>query len=180
MRPVTYREEHRPKVVARVRARYAEDIRILSGLGFRELCFYNELLGPYSRVTQCLRLLFMRTKREVLVYASPLQAGAAFVLLQHSEPATIVIPMGFGVKLYSRLADGTLVLTTSFKSVAMPRPDARVLKAFGGESPADAWRTHRERIPPLGSPVLPAPDFAAFISMAQQEEASLSSVTASG
>ena len=180
MRPVTYREEHRPGIVARVRQRYADDIRALVGHGFRELCVYDELLGPYSLLTQCLRLLLMRTKREVLVYTSPLQAGAAFVLLQHPDPATIVVPMGFGVKLYSRLADGTLVLTTSFKSVALPRPDARVLKAFGGESPADAWRTHRERIPPLGSPVLPAPDFAAFISMAQQEEDSLRSTTAAG
>src|SRR5690349_10117102 len=130
MGPVIYREEHREKIVSRVRARYFDEIRALSGLGFRELCVYDELLGPYSLLTQCLRLLVMRTKREVLVYASPFQAGAAFVLLQHPEPQTIVVPMGFGVKLYSRLADTTLVLTTSFESVAMPRPDARVLKAF--------------------------------------------------
>ena len=101
MQPVTYREEHRPKIVARVRKRYADDIGTLNDLGFRELCVYDELLGSFSLLTQCLRLLFMRTKREVLVYTSPLQAGAAFVLLQHSDPATIVVPLGFGVKLYS-------------------------------------------------------------------------------
>jgi hypothetical protein len=178
MRPVTYREEHRPEILARVRGRYADDMRQLAGAGFRELCFYRELLGPYSLLTQCVRLLFMRTKREVLVHDSPLQGGAAFVLLHHSDPETVALPMGFGVKLYTALADGTLVLSTSFKSVAMPRPDARVLKAFAGETPLDAWQSHRQRIPPLLSPALPAGDFAAFVRMAQQEESSLGSATA--
>ena len=100
------------------------------------------------------------------------------MLLHHSDPETVALPMGFGVKFYTALADDTLVLSTTFKSVAMPRPEARVLKAFAGETPLEAWQSHRQRIPPLLSPALPAGHLAAFVRMAQQEEASLSATAA--
>ena len=82
-----------------------------------------------------------------MLYRRPrLQAAASFLLLRHTEPETVALPMGMGVKLYSGFADGTLVITASFVSTAVPRANTGVRKQAEEMSIPGAWQRHQERV----------------------------------
>ena len=83
--------------------------------------------------------------------------------------------MGFGVKFYTALSDGRLLVTTSFESVAVPSPRAQVVKHSERASIGDAWLRHQQRVEALtmDASILEANDFTAFVAMAREEEGSI-------
>jgi hypothetical protein len=117
----------------------------------------------------------MRMKREVLYRRRRLQAAAAFLLLRHTNPETIALPMGMGVKLYSGFADGTLVITANFVSTAVPRANTGVRKQAEVMSIPRAWQRHQERVATFrtNGAMLSADSFGVYIAMSRQEDASL-------
>jgi hypothetical protein len=117
----------------------------------------------------------MRIGHEVLYRRPRLQAAASFLLLRHTDPETIALPMGMGVKLYSSLSDGTLVVTANFVSTAVPRANAGVRKQSEDMSIEAAWRRHQERMAGFATSatILSADSFAIYVRMSQQEDASL-------
>lgn len=128
MRPVTYVPDVPPAIERRVRVRYADQVHALTELGFEELCCYSELLGNYSLLHSLPTVILMLSRREVLSWRPRLQAAVSFLLLRHRHPETIALPLGLGVKFYTGFADGTLVLTASFVSIAVPRANTGVRK----------------------------------------------------
>jgi hypothetical protein len=111
-----------PGLQSRVRSRYAKDIEALARLGFRTLCSCVEQLGPYSAILRLPMMLLMLSFREVLLIRPPLRVAAASLLMTHPDPPTVALPMGMGVKFYSGFSDGSVLVTTSFQSYAVPRP----------------------------------------------------------
>jgi hypothetical protein len=175
MRPVTIVEELRPDIQDRVRSRFAREAEALRALGFRDLGYYGELLGNYSLFTRLPTLFFMRLKHEVIWRHPRLQAGASFLLLHHSQPDTIALPMGLGVKFYTGFADDTLVVTTSFPGVPTRGPNRPVLKESANGSIEEAWHAHCRRVEGRSTnrAIRPNNSFGAFVVMARQEEAAV-------
>jgi hypothetical protein len=174
VRPVTYLEEYDPHLQERVRTRYASEAQALEALGFRELCCYSEVLGNYSLLLYLPVVLLMRAKREVLSRRPRLQTGASYLLHHHPQPDTVALPLGLGVKFYTSFSDGTIVVTASFESMAVPRSGSQVLKTSENMSIPEAWQRHKERVAETGlvHTISRSHGFAAFVAMAQQEERS--------
>jgi hypothetical protein len=175
MRPITCVPDVPAAIERRVRARYADQVHALSELGFQELCCYSELLGNYSLLHSLPTVISMRMGREVMYRRPRLQAAAAFLLLRHTAPETIALPMGMGVKLYSSFTHGTLVITASFVSMAVPRANSGVRKQSEDMSIRTAWQRHQERVATFtaNGAVLSADSFAVYVAMSRQEDLSL-------
>jgi hypothetical protein len=144
----------------------------LAAQGFEELCVYSEELGAYSALLYLPMTLVMLFKREVLGGHGRFDAGGSYMLLRHRHPGTIALPLGLGVKLYTRFADGTLLVSASFASCLRPAGD-RVVKHASNVPLDEAWALHQRRVAEVerrGGQVLPALDFDGFVAMSRQED----------
>src|SRR5439155_14753233 len=116
------------KVQSRIRARYDPEIASLQALGFRHLAFCLEMLGPYSAVLQFPVLLLTLLKKEVLVFRSPLRLALGNVVLVHSDPPSIALCMGMGVKVFTCFSDSTILISSTFRSHAVPGPNSVIVR----------------------------------------------------
>jgi hypothetical protein len=133
--------------ITRVRARYASEMNELHGLGFRELCFRIESLGPFSLLTLFPILLAMRSNNEVTVQKSPLRIAAAYALMTHQEFCTYAEPLGLGVKFYTGFTDGLALVTSNFMTQEADNPR---LRKMGRAQPLQwAWGFHQKQIEQL-------------------------------
>jgi hypothetical protein len=173
MTPTEYILLTDPQVANRVRARYADEFKSLSALGFRQLCFYMEQLGPFSAALQLPMLLLMLTKREVLILPPPLRLAAGFIILYQTDPPAIAVPMGMGVKIYTDFMDQTLLISCTFSSYAVPRPGSLITKQMSPDGIDEVWRLHRQRVLELegnGKAAVPHSSFQSYVSMSRREE----------
>lgn len=158
----------------RVRARYADDLRRLSALGFEESIFYSEVLKAKPFHFAMLALMLLR--REVLFRHEGLRMGASYLLMQHHSPFTVALPMGMGVKLYTPFTDGSLLIATTFPSEAIPA-DGRGVEKHVGDIPLEtAWNDHRTRVTEAierGRTTRSVTIFDEFVALSEQEEAVL-------
>ena len=155
----------------RVRARYADDLRRLSSLGFSELIFYSEVLKAKASHFAMLALMLLR--REVLFRHEGLRMGASYLLMQHQAPDTVALPMGMGVKLYTAFADGSLLIATTFASEAIPYAGRSVEKHADNASIEEVWRAHLARVNAAiasGKATRPTSTFEEFMALSLQEE----------
>jgi hypothetical protein len=174
--PVDYIEESNPDLHARVRSRFARDIEALAGLGFRELAFYSEQFKLFSSFVGLPMSLMMLMKREVMRLESGLRVRASFVLMSHSRPATVALPLGLGIKLYTRFTDQTLLISTNFQSCAVSAFENNVIKYSSKQSIADVWTQHQQRIRKLeaaGKTIRSSVGFDYYVEASHQEEAAL-------
>ena len=170
---ITYVEEFEPKVQVKVRDRFGRDIDALATLGFRELCFYREQFGLFSGILSLPTCLLMLAKGEVVRLHAGLNASASFILMCHNDPATVVVPLALGMKLYTAFADRTVVISTTFPSCALPAPGSRVVKSPSRLTLKDAWDLHRQQIRKLegeGKEVRRSVRFEHYVEMSRQEE----------
>ena len=161
------------RLQSRIRGRYAADMEALAALGFRQLCFYVEQLGPLSAILQLPMLVLMLARREVLVFRPPLRLAAGFLLLHHTDPPAIALPMGMGVKLYTGFADQTILISYTFSSHALPRPGSQIIKVMTSGGLNEAWRLHRDRIRELetgGKSPITRVSFESYIALSRKEE----------
>lgn len=133
-----------PSVQARVRARHGLKIAPLQSLGFQQFAYPLEVLPPYSAISRFPIVLMMFSK-EVLVFPRPARLAVATALLVHSHPASIAECMGLGVKFYSVFSDGTLLISSSYRSPRVPAPNSRIIKTPYCQSSEDAWLAHKQR-----------------------------------
>lgn len=162
-----------PRLQARLRKRYEGDILTLRRLGFHPLADLLERLGPFSAVTQPAMLLLMLSNREVLAFPSPLRLAVATTLLQHPDPSTVALCMGKGVKLYTPFADGTLLISSTFYSYAVPRPASQLKKPLPPAPLEALWPAHVDtvrRMEAQAGPVRPTMTFREFVEMSQRED----------
>ena len=138
-----------PDLQVRVRTRYEREIASLRGLEFRHLAYCLETLGPFSAVYQLPVLLLTLPKKEVLAFPPPLRLAVACALLAHTEPPTIALCMGMGVKLYSSYMDGTILISSTFRSHAEPGPISPIVKSPAARNVQDAWAVHQGHVSAL-------------------------------
>jgi hypothetical protein len=137
-----YSEVTDPVIQSKVVARYGREIAGLRHQGFHHLAYALEALGPLSAIFQLPVLLRALPEREVLVFPSPLRLAVANVLLARECPSTIALCMGMGVKLYTGFGDGTLLISSTFPSQAIPGPKSPIVKPPPSPSIEEAWRSH--------------------------------------
>jgi len=174
---INYIEELGPDLHARVRARFARDIETLTGLGFRELSFYSEQFGLFSSFIGLPISLAMLLKREVIRLESGLQVRASFVLMFHARPATLALPLGLGIKLYTRFTDQTLLVSTNFPSCLVSQSGSNVVKCSSTSNIAGAWAEHQQQVRELeagGKTVRRSVGFRDYVEASQQEERAVS------
>ena len=168
-----YSQISAPDLQARIRERYRSQAAALDALGFRHLAFCLELMGPFSAVLQFLVLILARCHRELLVVRSPLRLGTVYPLLAQSDPPSIALCMGMGVKFYTPFTDGTLLISSSFVSQATPKPGSRIVRLPPAATLEDTWRAHKQRCLELLSDarrLRGAVGFSDYVEMSRLEE----------
>jgi hypothetical protein len=140
-----YSEIIDPKLQSRVHSRYDREIASLQALGFRHLAFCLETLGPYSATLQFPLLLLMLPKKEVHAFPRPFRLAVANALLVHRHPSSIALCMGMGVKIYTRLSDHSLLISSTFQSHAVPGPTSPIIRNPPSATPEEAWISHKQR-----------------------------------
>jgi hypothetical protein len=162
-----------PDLQMKVRARYDRETASLRGLEFHHLAYCLEALGPLSAVYQLPVLLLTLPKKEVLAFPSPLRLAVACALLAHTEPPTIALCMGMGVKLYSAFTDGTILISATFRSQAVPDLLSPIIKSPPARNVEDAWAVHQGHVSALegqGRVVSRAISFNDYVSISRLEE----------
>lgn len=162
-----------PQLQARVRRRYERDISYLKQLDFQILGYALERETPFSAILQFPRLFLMWMNGEVLTFPSPLRIGVATALLTQAEPSTVALCMGMGVKLYTRFADDTVLISCTFQSYLVPKPGSKIIKPPPASPAEAAWRAHADRVRQMETAsqrVRPIATYAEFLEVSRLEE----------
>jgi hypothetical protein len=158
---------------ARVRARYNREMESLQALGFRHLVFCVEALGPFSAILQLPTLLLMLPKKEVLVFPSPFRLAVANVLLVHRHPSSIALCMGMGVKIYTRFSDHSMLISSTFRSHAVPGSNSPIIRNLPSPTPEEAWTSHKKRVlemEALGKTIANSGSLGDYVELSKREE----------
>jgi Zn-dependent protease len=145
-----YTEITDPKVQSRVRTLHASKIASLIDLGFQHFAFCLESLPPYSAISK-FPIVLMMFRKEVLVFPKPARLGVANILLSYSNPSSIATITGLGIKFYSVFLDGTLLVSSSYRSPLVPSPNSRIIKNPDCQTAEEAWLAHRQKAGELGA-----------------------------
>jgi Zn-dependent protease len=164
-----YTEITDPTIQSRVRTRHSSKIASLQALGFQHFAYRLETLPPYSAISKFPIILMMFTK-EVLVFPKPARLGVANILLGHSSPSSIAEILGLGVKFYSVFSDGTLLISSSFRSALAPGPDSRIIKNPPCQSAEEAWVLHKQKVAELGAQGIIARNLSSFADYVEIEK----------
>ena len=179
-----YTEIADPGLQYRVRRRYSAEITALETLGFCHSAFTLESRGPFSALLYLPLLPLMRRTREVLVFPFPLRLAVANVLLVHSEPSSIAICTGMGVKFYTSFSDRSLLISSTIQShVAIQDSEVRqsnsqIVRTTPCGTLEQAWLSHKRRaaeIEAQGKAIGASGSFADYLDISQREEADLGS-----
>lgn len=158
----------------RVRSRYQLEIAELETRGFRRWDYCLESLGPYSAIYKVAVLALAYVNKEVLVFPPPLQLAVATPILAHEDdPPTMAMCMGLGIKFYSLFADGTLLISPTFQSHAVPREGSRIIKPIPFSTIEGTWRSHRAQAAKIESHGVIARaihSFSDYVEMSRIEE----------
>jgi hypothetical protein len=83
--------------------------------------------------------------KEVLVFPKPARLGVANILMIHSSPSSIAECLGLGIKFYSVFSDGTLLISSSFRSALAPTSNSRIIMNPHCRSVEEAWLAHKQK-----------------------------------
>lgn len=170
-----YMEITDPSIQSRVRARHNLKVAPLQALGFQHFAYRLEALPPYSAITKFPIVLMMFSK-EVLVFPKPARLGVANILLTHSTPSTIAECLGLGVKFYSVFSDGTLLISSSYRSPLVPPSNSRIIKNPHCQNADEAWIAHRQKAAELGARGLTVRNLSSFADYVEIERMKLGMV----
>ena len=143
-----YTEIKDANIQARVRARHSSKILSLQALGFQHFAYRLEALPAYSAFSR-FPLILMMFRKAVLVFPKPARLGIANVLLPHISPNSLAECAGLGIKLYSVFSDGTLLISTNYRSPLVPTPNSQIIKNPHCESVDEAWSKHKHKVEEL-------------------------------
>lgn len=131
-------------IQSRVRTLHASKIGSLQSLGFQHFAFCLESLPPYSAISK-FPLVLMMFRKEVLVFPKPARFGVANILLSHPSPSSIATITALGIKFYSVFLDGTLLVSSDYRSPFVPSPDSQIIKNPDCQTTEQAWLAHKQR-----------------------------------
>ncbi len=139
-----YTEITDPSIQSRVRDRHSSKITSLQALGFQHFAYPLEALPPYSAISKFPITLMMWSK-DVLVFPSPARLGIATILLSHSSPSALAAALGLGIKFYSVFSDGTLLISSTYRSPLGPGPNSHIIKNPHCQTVEEAWLAHKQK-----------------------------------
>jgi hypothetical protein len=172
-----YTEITDPNVQSRVRTHHASKIASLQDLGFQQFAFCLESLPPYSAITK-FPLVLMMFRKEVVLFPKPARLGIANILLSYSRPSTIATVTGLGIKFYSVFSDGTLLVSSSYRSPLVPGPDSCIIKNADCQTPEEAWLAHKQKAAELEARGLALHTVSSFADYVEIEKMKLGMVIA--
>ena len=170
-----YSEITDPDVQSRVRTLHASKIESLQALGFQHFAFCLELLPPYSAILK-FPLVLMMFRKEVLVFPKPARFGVANILLTNSNPSSIASITALGIKFYSVFLDGTLLVSSNYRSPLVPSPHSRIIKNPDCPTTEQAWLAHTQRTAELGAQGLTLRNLSSFADYVEIEKMKLGMV----
>jgi len=135
-----------PSLQDKVRARFDRDIEALEALGFREGFFMSETSPLLAAVLQFPVLMAMFVKREVVKLTGLLRYASHHPVLLDEEVPTYAFVFALGVKLYTRFADGGVIISVNFASAAGVRPSGDLEKYAAPLAIDETWILHRHRV----------------------------------
>jgi Zn-dependent protease len=163
------------EVQSRVRTLHASKIAALRALGFQSFAFSLEVLPPFSAISK-FPLVLMMFRKEVLVFSQPARFGVANILLSHSSPSSVATTTGLGLKFYSLFTDGTLLISSTYRSPLVPGPGSRIIKNPHCETAEAAWLAHTQRVSELAAQGLALRSASSFADYAEIERIKLEMV----
>ena len=170
---ITYELVQDPEIQAQVEQRYAEPIAAVRALGFDELAVYSEVTFPGAAVLLYPILAAMRKQREVVRVRSGLRFATSYPLLLSRRDATFALLLGLGIKFYSQLTDGTVLITGTGGHGDVANAAHQVYKYMGLGSIEKAWEAHQAQIKSRtaeGVAVSPASGIGNYVEMSNREE----------
>ena len=162
-------------VQSRVRTLHASKIASLQDLGFQHFAFCLESLPPYSAISK-FPLVLMMFRKEVLVFPKPARLGVANILLSYSSPSSIATITALGIKFYSVFLDGTLLVSSSYRSPLVPSPNSRIIKNPDCHTAEEAWLAHWKKAAELGARGLTLRSLSSFADYVEIEKMKLGMV----
>ena len=170
-----YTEINDPSIQSRVRARHNAKIASLQALGFQQFAYPLEALPPYSAISKFPVILMMWSK-EVLVFPKPARLGVANILLSHASPSALAAVLGLGVKFYSVFSDGTLLISSTYRSPLGPGPNGRIVKNPHCQTVGDAWLAHKQKAAELAAQGVTVRNLSSFSDYLEIEKMKLEMV----
>jgi Zn-dependent protease len=170
-----YTEIIDPSIQSRVRARHNLKIAPLQALGFQHFAYGLEALPPYSAISN-FPIVLMMFGKEVLIFPKPARLGVTSILLTHSTPSTIATCAGLGIKFYSVFSDGTLLISSSYRSPLVPIPNSQIIKNPHSPNADEAWLAHRKRAAELAAQGLTVRNLSSFADYVEIEQMKLTMV----
>ncbi|MFH2104430.1 MAG: hypothetical protein ABIJ39_13865 [Chloroflexota bacterium] len=146
MKPILYESLQDEGLESQVADRYRAEVDALARLGFRRLGLYGETLIPAGVLLLFPVVIAMLLKKEVLAWRGFLRITFAYPLMVHHEEQAYALPLGMGVKFYTRLMDETLVITANFPSEEIANMITKVYKSSSKSGIETAWQGHREHV----------------------------------
>jgi len=147
----------------------------LQSLGLQHFAYRLEALPPYSAISKFPIILLMWSK-EVLVFPKPARLGVANILLTHSSPSSIAEVLGLGIKFYSVFSDGTLLISSSYRSPLGPGSNGQIIKNPHCQTVEDAWLAHKQKAAELGAQGLTVRNLSSFADYVEIEKMKLGMV----
>lgn len=143
----TYQQVAQKTIEDRIRNRFRSEISTLEMLGFTELCFYSDISHPFSLVVFLWPMLtYLLTERSIVEIQSPLRVVGFSPLLASKDYTTYVTISTLGVEFYTNFADGTGLISASYK-IATIVDDKRKLYRYSDSLTIEStWELHKERI----------------------------------
>jgi Zn-dependent protease len=170
-----YTEITDPDVESRVRTRHASKIASLQNLGFQHFAFCLESLPPYSAISK-FPLVLLTLGKEVLIFPKPARLGVANILLSHTSPSSIATITALGIKFYSVFLDGTLLVSSSYRSPLVPSSNSRIIKNPDCQTADDAWLAHKQKAAELEAHGLTLRSLSSFADYVEVEKMKLGMV----
>ena len=173
MTTVQYEEVIQGDIQDRVRKRFASDIDVLMGMGFRLQYFCGATLPPLSAVVFLPILLLMLAKREVIWVHGLLQLTTVGPVLVHRGQAAYAEVLGLGVKYYTRFKDGIVLVTASFENPPPPVAEIQRQVVIGV---VEAWEAHQRRVSKKeedGGQIEKSVSFERYVDITSREESAV-------
>jgi hypothetical protein len=118
----------------------------------------------------------MMFRKEVLVFLKPARFGIANILLSYSSPSSIATTTGLGIKFYSVFIDGTLLISSTYRTPLVPSCGSRIIKNPHSQTAEDAWLAHRQKAAELGARGLTLRSLSSFADYVEIEKMKLEMV----
>lgn len=112
----------------------------------------------------------------MLIFPKPARLGVASILLSHSSPSSIATITALGIKFYSVFLDGTLLVSSSYRSPLVPSPNSRIIKNPDCQTVEEAWLAHNQKASELRARGLTLRRLSSFADYVEIEQMKLGMV----